>query len=160
MRQPKAIEGARALLFERLVDLDPKAHKEEPRPLRILNKQELKESVRRELGRLLNTRSSTPTPLFGEEELTVLDYGIPDFSSFSAHNADDHRRIETIIKRAISAFEPRLHEVRITVEPFRNSDWSLWVKIDAFLVMDSFTEAVSFPVKMQNKTGQAEVHES
>lgn len=159
MRQPKAIEGARALLFERLVDLDPRAHKEEPHPLRILNKQELKESVRRELGRLLNTRSSTPTPLFGEEELTVLDYGIPDFSSFSAHNADDHRRIETIISRSISAFEPRLQEVRVTAEPLRNSDWSLWIKIDAFLVIDSFTEAVSFPVMIQSKTGRAQVDE-
>lgn len=160
MRQPKAIEGARALLFERLVDLDPKALKEEPRPLRILNKQELKESVRRELERLLNTRSSIPTPLYGEEELTVLDYGIPDFSSFSAHNADDHRRIETIIKRSISAFEPRLQEVQVTVEPFRNSDWSLWVKIDALLVIDSFAEAVSFPVMIHSKTGRAMIDES
>jgi type VI secretion system lysozyme-like protein len=160
MREPKSIEGARALLFERLVDLDPQSLKEEPHPLRLLDRQQLKESVRRELGRLLNTRSSTPTPLFVEQELTVLDYGIPDFSSFSARNADDHRRMEKIIKLSINAFEPRLRDIQVTVEPVTNSTWSLRVGIDAFLVIDSLTEAVSFQVVVQNKSGRAEVHES
>jgi type VI secretion system protein ImpF len=159
MREPKPIEGARALLFERLVDYDPKSLTEESRPFRILNRKELKESVRRELGRLLNTRCSIPTHLLGEEERTVLDYGIPDFSSFSAHNADDHQLIAKIIAQSISAFEPRLHQVRVSVERFRDSDRTLWIIIDGVLVIDSVTEPVSFPVILQSKTGMAEVQE-
>src|SRR5215213_9707523 len=102
----------------------------EPKPIRILNRKELKESVRRELSRLLNTRCSIPSHLLGEEERTVLNYGIPDFSSFSAHNPDDHRRIAAIVAQTVSAFEPRLKQVRVTVERFRDHDRTLWVKID------------------------------
>lgn len=160
MREPKSIEGARALLFERLVDLDPKSLQEELHPLRILNGKELKESVRRELGRLLNTRCSVSTQLHGEEEQTVLEYGIPDFSSFSAQNSDDHQRIAQIVRQAISVFEPRLQQVQVSVERYRDSHRALWVKIDAVLVIDSVIEPVSFPVLLQSKTGTAEVYES
>jgi type VI secretion system protein ImpF len=160
MREPKPIEGGRALLFERLVDEEPKSSPGEPHPLRILDRRELKESVRRELGRLLNTRCSIPTHLLGQEERTVLDYGIPDFSSFSAHNADDHKLIASIIAQTIPVFEPRLQQVRVTVERFRDSDRALWIKIDALLVTESITEAVSFPALINNKTGTAEVYEN
>src|SRR5256885_15454214 len=103
MREPKPIDGARSLIFERLVDLEPKSLLGESQPLRILNKRELKGSVRRELGRLLNTRCSLPAQLLGQEERTVLDYGIPDFSPLSAHNADDHRLIAGIVSQSIPA---------------------------------------------------------
>lgn len=160
MREPKPIVGARALIFERLVDVEPKSSLGEAHPLRILNKRELKESVRRELERLLNTRCSLSTQLLGQEERTVLDYGIPDFSSLSAHNADDHYLIANTISQTVAAFEPRLQQVRVTVERFRESDRALWIKIDAMLVTESITESVSFPVRINNKTGAAEVDEN
>lgn len=160
MREPKPIDGARALIFERLVDLEAKSSPGEQRPLRILDKRELKESVRRELGRLLNTRCSLPSQLLGQEERTVLDYGIPDFSSFSPHNADDHRLIASIIGQTIAAFEPRLQQVRVQVEQFLESERSLRIKIDALLVTETITESVSFPVRINNKTGAAEVYEN
>ncbi|HEY0006426.1 MAG TPA: type VI secretion system baseplate subunit TssE [Pyrinomonadaceae bacterium] len=159
MREPKPIEGARALLFERLMDDDPKSLKEEPHPFRILNKKELKESVRRELERLLNTRCSVPTHLLGDVERTIINYGIPDFSSFSAQNADDQRRLAQIIRETINAFEPRLRQVQVTVEPFQKSNRALWVKIDGVLLIGSVTEPVSFPVLVQHRTGGAEIHE-
>ena len=56
MRDPKPVEGGRALLFERLTDADPRSPMEEARPFRVHEHQELKESVRRELACLLNTR--------------------------------------------------------------------------------------------------------
>ena len=159
MREPKPIDGARSLIFERLVDQEPKSTLGEAQPLRILNRRELKESVRRELGRLLNTRCSIPAELLGREERTVLDYGIPDFSSLSPHSADDHRLIAGIISQTIAAFEPRLQQVRVTVERFHESERTLWIKIDAVLASESITEPVSFPVRINNKTGAAEVEE-
>ena len=74
----------------------PKATEQE-RHLRILNHQQLKASVRRELERLLNTRCSIPLHRLGEEERSVINYGIPDFSSLSPHNADDHALIASIV---------------------------------------------------------------
>src|ERR1044072_4877405 len=58
MRDPKKVEGGRALLFERLAAGDPRAAREGARPFRVHETAALKESVRRELVRLLNTRSS------------------------------------------------------------------------------------------------------
>jgi|ERR1700752_390430 len=157
MAQPKPIIGARALLFDRLVDVpdwDQEQH------LRILNREQLKASVRRELGRLLNTRCSIPLHQFGEEERSVINYGIPDFSSLSPHNADDHVLIASIVGQTIAAFEPRLRHVRVEVEPAFVGESALWLNINAELVVGLFAEPVSFPLTLNSKTGTAEMHDS
>ncbi len=103
MREPKPIAGARALLFDRLVDLHPEIREEE-RPFRILNRNQLKVSIRRELERLLNTRCSLSLERVGEEDRSVVNYGIPDFSSLSPSNADGLRTASaTSLRRGHSA---------------------------------------------------------
>ncbi len=154
MREPRPIEGARALLFEQLVD-DRKLSAEERRRLRVLDREALKESVYRELERLLNTRCSTPMHLLGGEEKTVLNYGIPDFSALSPQSADDQRRLASIIGQTIAAFEPRLRQVRVTMERFLNSENALLVRIDAVLAVASIIEPVSFLIS--SKAGATEV---
>jgi len=158
MADPKPIAGARALLFDRLVDVpDWKQHEEPPR---ILNREQLKASVRCELSRLLNTRCSIPLHRLGEEERSVVNYGIPDFSSLSPHNADDHVLIASIVGQTITAFEPRLRHVRVEVGPASPAESALWLNINAELVVGLFAEPVSFPVTLNNKSGTAEMHDS
>jgi type VI secretion system lysozyme-like protein len=159
MRDPKPVEGGRALLFERLVDREPRSREEEAQPLRVHDVGELKESVRRELARLLNTRCSVPSHLLGAQERTVLDYGIPDFSSLSAQSGDDQNRLARIIAQAITAFEPRLRDVQVLVERLRANDRALLLRINAVLAVGMLAEPVSFPVLVRTKTGEAEVHE-
>lgn len=142
-------EGARALLFDRLVDLDPGVP-EEPRPLRTLNRQELRASVRREVEWLLNTRSPIPAHLLEAWERTVIDYGIPDLAEFSAHRGDDQKRLARLLTQTISAFEPRLRRVRVAVEPLMDTHRGWLVRLDAFLVVESVTEPVSFPVVIKD----------
>ncbi len=158
MREPKPITGARALLFDRLAAPHTEAAEAE-RPFRVLNREQLKASVRRELERLLNTRCSLPLHGVTEEERSVVNYGIPDFSSLSAHSADDHQLIASIISRTITAFEPRLRQIHVSVEQIPNSHWALGVNISAVLVVNSFTEPVSFVAALNHKGG-AEVHDS
>jgi type VI secretion system protein ImpF len=155
MLDSKPITGARALLFDRLVDVSP--DKEHEQPLRILNREQLKASVRRELERLLNTRCSIPLHRLGEEERSVVNYGIPDFSSLSPRNADDHALIASIVAQTIAAFEPRLRQVRVEVEPVFGAESALWLNINAELVVGVFAEPVSFPVLLNGKTGTAEI---
>ena len=157
MTQPKPIAGARALLFDRLVD---SADWEDEQHLRILNQNQLRASVRRELGRLLNTRCSIPLHRLGEEERSVINYGIPDFSSLSPHNADDHALIASIVGQTITAFEPRLRQVRVEVGPARGADSALWLYISAELAVGMFAEPVSFPVTLNSKNGTAHLHDS
>lgn len=158
MAQPKPITGARALLFDRLVDVPD--WEEQERPLRILNREQLKASVRRELERLLNTRCSIPLHQLGAEERSVVNYGIPDFSSLSPHNADDHALIASIVGQTITAFEPRLRQVRVEVGPVFSAGSTLWLNINAELAVGLFSEPVSFPVTLNSKTGTAELHDS
>ena len=159
MGEPKPIAGARALLFDRLVDL-PSGSDERERALRIMNREQLKASVQRELGRLLNTRCSLPLHRLVEEERSVINYGIPDFSSLSPQSADDRALIASIVGHTITAFEPRLRQVNVAVSEIENAESSLWLNIKAVLVVGVFAEPVSFPVLLNSKNGVAELHDS
>ena len=153
MIEPKIRSGARALLFDRLVDLEPQSQKE-VRPLRVLDKKGLKDSVRRELGRLLNTRRPIPLapPL---EERTVINYGIPDFSSLSAQSDNDRRRLEHWMQEAIRNYEPRLVNVKVTVEPVEKSERTVTARIDADLQLETVREPVAFTVLVKRDAGRS-----
>jgi type VI secretion system protein ImpF len=161
--------GARALLFERLVDEEP--NRKEEQPFRVLSKRKLWESVRRELGQLLNTRCPVLLPLIGEEERTVINYGIPDFTALSPHSSVDRQLIAAIIGQTITAYEPRLRNVRVSVENFDEHERTLRITVDADLITDSViemhsypessssAEPVSFPIILNNRSGVLEVYE-
>lgn len=145
-----------APLFDRLVDHDPRT-REERRPRRTLDKEELRASVRRELERLLNTRSSLPALALQGRELTAIDYGMPDFSAYSAAAPEDQELLAATVARVVSAFEPRLQEVRVSVQRYENQRQALWLGIEAQLVMGEVSEPVSFPTVLGLKTGEAKV---
>jgi type VI secretion system protein ImpF len=171
MSEPHITGGARALLFERLVDLEPD-RKEEAQPFRVLTGQELWKSVSRELGQLLNSRCPVPLQLLGEEERTVINYGIPDFTSLSPQSSVDRDLIANIIGQTIMAFEPRLRNVRVTVEPFDDDERSLQLVVEADLVTDQVVEIsshthlgtsvepITFPMVLNRRTGIMELYEN
>lgn len=70
-------------------------------------------SVLRELRRLLNSRSRLTLDDFLDAPLTVLDYGIPDYSARSAQSEADRRLIAAAIERAVEAFEPRVADIEV-----------------------------------------------
>jgi type VI secretion system protein ImpF len=128
--------------------------------------------VRRELGRLLNSRCSVPLHRIGEEERTVINYGIPDFSSLSPESSDDRKLLASIIGQTIAAFEPRLRNVRVNAEYFADADdRRLHILVEADLVTDKVieirsypetgttAEPVSFPLVMNSRTGIMELYE-
>ncbi|MET0398949.1 MAG: type VI secretion system baseplate subunit TssE [Longimicrobiaceae bacterium] len=149
MRQPRHTRGARAPLFDRLVDLDPLS-KTEAEPLRVLDRDGLLASVRREVGRLLNTRCTLTLEELEGRERTVLEYGLPDFSHLHTRDPRAHEALAERIRETVTAYEPRLRQVRIAVEPLRNSQRELLVRVDALLVIGDVTEAVSFPVAIED----------
>ena len=146
-----------APLFDRLVDREPHVPAE-PRPLRTLDPRGLRESVRRELERMLNTRSSLPVDrLVERDELTVLEYGIPDLSAYSAADEGDQRLLAGVVARAVTAFEPRLRQVSVTFERLEDGQRALRLRIDAQLVANEVAEPVSFPTLFGLKSGTVEV---
>jgi type VI secretion system lysozyme-like protein len=136
-------EGSPALLFERLVDDQPHVPSE-PQPLRVLTKEQLVASIRHELLRLLNTRTSTfEKPPYG---WTVLDYGLPDFSAMYPADARERDVLSKRIATAIMSYEPRLHNVRVTAAVEAGSEKGLEIRIEGMLVWGNVTEPVSFPL--------------
>ncbi len=152
MREPKRTRGARVPLFDRLVDLDPRSGVE-AEPLRVLDRDGLLESVRREVGLLLNTRCALTLEELAGRERTALEYGLPDFSHLHTRDPRAHDALADRIRETVAAYEPRLRQVRITVEPLRNSQRELLARVDALLVVGDVTEAVSFPVAIEDAFG-------
>ncbi|MGA7811348.1 type VI secretion system baseplate subunit TssE [Caballeronia sp.] len=74
----------------------------------------LRQSVARELSRLLNARSRLTMEAFAQSDGTVIDYGVPDFSERSLRSGPDRDAIAAAIRHAITLFEPRLVNVTVT----------------------------------------------
>jgi type VI secretion system protein ImpF len=144
-------------LFDRLVDRDRFLHRE-LRPMRTLDRRGVKESVRRELEQLFNTRCPIPAHRLAGRLRSVIDYGIPDFSTFSARNQDDWPRLAAILRNAIEVYEPRLAQVQVEVKPLKGEDFILVAHIEAVLITENVPEPVSFTTTLQTKEGKAEVH--
>jgi type VI secretion system protein ImpF len=77
----------------------------------------LKETVRRDLESLLNTRRSSNEeyeeyPLLSE---SVRNFGIPDFSTHELRQRGRGERVASSIAEAIRIYEPRLYNVSVTV---------------------------------------------
>jgi type VI secretion system lysozyme-like protein len=102
-------------LFERLADDAPfDAHERtDAVAARSLDAQSLRESVRAELLRLLNTRRGRSRL----DAADVLHYGLPDWSALSGARAGDRSALEREVAQAIRAFEPRLAAPRVTIAP-------------------------------------------
>jgi type VI secretion system protein ImpF len=143
VREPRRTGGARAPLFDRLVDLDPHAA-EEAEPLRVLDRAGLRASVRRELERLLNTRCPWPEAALAGRPRTVLEYGMPDFSHLYARGPAARGEIAAMVERTVAAYEPRLRRPRVVVEEDAGSERRLTVRIEGVLVVGEVQEAVSF----------------
>jgi len=156
MSDPRVIDGAPALLFERLIDLDPK-RPTDARPFRILTPDEMKASIRRELERLLDTRRAigveASLPREEEEEMTVLDYGIPDFTTLSPGSVFDRRKLAEAIRRAVAAFEPRLLGATVRVEAHHRKN-TVQIYVEGMMRFGDVMEPVSFPVAMNLKTAE------
>ena len=119
----------------------------------------LKESVRRDLEWLLNTRRNpTPVPDNCEQlNTSVFQYGLPDLTSFGLNSAKDRNSLLTILYSTVAAFEPRLQDVRVTFEENASHSRILRFTIHATLRTDPAPERVSFDTVLQLNSGQYQV---
>jgi len=73
----------------------------------------LQASIANEIASLLNTRSSLTMAEFLKCQGTVLDFGIPDFSSLSCRSTEDLATVSQAVQHAIALFEPRLSHTQV-----------------------------------------------
>ncbi|WP_271407774.1 type VI secretion system baseplate subunit TssE [Pseudomonas sp. Q1-7] len=90
------------------------------------DREALAESVRAELTRLLNTRRGSTR---SGRPLTLLDYGIADWSALQARRGDDRRQLLREIRAAVQHFEPRLQLTDVDVEPIPGQPQRLCIRL-------------------------------
>lgn len=134
-------------LFDRLLAADPDA----PEGLiQTCSVEQLRDTVARDLERLLNARSALlsihadPSSLGPQARSSVMCFGVPDFAGRVLASSEDQRFIAGSLARAIEAHEPRLKQVAVD---FRQDDApgrALQFTIRATLVVRPARASVSF----------------
>ncbi len=100
-----------------------------------------------------------PADWFEQLPRSVYYYGIPDITSLSRDSAESRLVLLRDVQEAISTFEPRLTDVRISVvetdgEQFRRE---LRFHIEATLRMDPTPEQVVFDTVLNFASGEYDV---
>lgn len=137
-------DAGRVPLFDRLVD-EHRHQRSEPRPRRSLDREELRESVRRELTRLLATRCPVSGDVALARRRSTIDYGLPDLEIGGRSLVkEDRLRIARLLRQTIEAFEPRLQRVEVEVLERQDGGARLVVAIRAMLVTERVRESLNF----------------
>ena len=145
-------------VFDRLVDSEPRNGREAPLT-HARSVHQLKESVRRDLEWLLNTRlvAILPDERLREVNRSAYVYGLPDFTAYSLSNPDDQNKLIRHLQAAIKLFEPRLGKVRVAPMDGLAATRTLRFRIEAMLLMDPAPEHISFDTVLQLSSGEYEV---
>ena len=93
-------------------------------------------SVATHLGKMLSTRAGSVQ--------TLPDYGLPDFNDMrcSLHESLSQSRLQ--IESFIQAYEPRLANVQVRVQPRDRDPLALAFAIEALLIVNGITQPVAF----------------
>jgi type VI secretion system protein ImpF len=146
-------------ILDRLIDERPDVSSE-PAGGRLQNVEQLRGAVARDLQALLNTRREgidDGTGEDGELARSVINYGLPDFTSLSVNGMTDRRFIVQSLEEAIARFEPRLEQVAVKLENPRAHDHRFRFRIDALLRVEPALEPVVFDAVLELNTHQYRV---
>lgn len=147
-------------LLDRLIDLDPAVSTDAVKS-RSVSLRELKQSVRRDLEWLLNTRCHGDVDVDESSEVrrSVAFYGLPDIMGMSPKSPQEQKRLTKALETAIKYFEPRFLNPKVTLEPVGNIDRQLRFRIEASLDIEPSPEPVVFDTVLQTGSGEFSVTE-
>ena len=147
-----------ASMLDRLIDDNPGGGDGPRSETQVLR--ELKQSLRRDLENLLNTRQravSFPNDL-EELEASLVNYGIPDVIGSGLAGGEARAEFLRTVEAIVRQFEPRFRRVEATL--LQNADpldRTLRFRINAELDADPAPEPVTFDSALQPVTGDVEV---
>jgi type VI secretion system protein ImpF len=147
-------------VLDRLLDYEPETS-HEPLASRSKSLRQVKQSVKRDLEQLLNTRQSGDwlPPELEELNRSLAAYGLPDFSAVSIKSPAEQSRLRRALETAIALFEPRLQDINVTLLPLGDLQRSLHFRIDASLRVEPAPEPVTFDALLQLSSGAYLVRE-
>ena len=152
----------RPSILDRLFDDEPhikvEAEKERHQQIR-----ELRQSVRRDLESLLNTRYRMvePSAEFSELEISLLNYGLPDLATVNITDGTKKKEFTRNLERILKEYEPRFKTVKVTyIENQDKADRTLNFRVNATLYADPAPEIVVFDSILEPVSRSVNVEES
>lgn len=118
-----------------------------------------KEALKRDLEWLLNTRQP-PIEALADYELaraSTVNYGLPDISAMGLNSASDNRRLRQAVETCLRNYEPRLTDVRVTLEKSDAAERRLRFHIEGSMKLDPAPEEISFDTVLELSSGEYKV---
>lgn len=159
MARPSLTQPLVPSILDRLIDTEP-GKVAEGHGSRTQMLKELRESVRRDLQNLLNTRSPSLSLSGYGAVLThsIINYGIPDFAGADLSSAEDKEKFRVLIEAVIKRYEARFKSVQVKiVEGDGETDRALRFRIDALLNVEPAVKPVVFDSSLEPVTRTIEV---
>ncbi|OJW53364.1 MAG: hypothetical protein BGO67_01275 [Alphaproteobacteria bacterium 41-28] len=152
VKQNKINKGVLAPLFDRIVDDRSGVGV----TYQLLNAEELKDSIIREVSTILNTRCTVRKVIYEDYLETIPFFGLPDFfgmgdfSYLQGDNSQEWPTVARFIETAIRSAEPRLQNVFVNVEGYDNLEQALSVTVTASIKESKLVKEIHFPLVLQN----------
>ena len=118
-----------------------------------------RDALKRDLEWLLNTRKPPLKELTAHTVArdTVINFGLPDISALGLSSSTDQRSLRTAIEGCLKVFEPRLSDVRMTLESSDTTDRRLRFHIEANMKLDPAPEEIAFDTVLELASGEYKV---
>lgn len=118
-----------------------------------------REALKRDLEWLLNTRQPPIPELadYPQAKASIINFGLPDITSLGLSSASDHGRLRKAIETCLRNFEPRLMDVRVTLEGADTLDRRLRFHIEGNMKLDPAPEEISFDTVLELSSGEYKV---
>lgn len=136
----------RPSILDRLMDDEPHIQIEQDKN-RNQYLRELRNSVKRDLESLLNTRFRMQSPPDDLKEVgfSILNYGLPDLATVNIADIEKKRAFTKNLEKTLRTFEPRFKSVKVIhIDNKDNTDRTLRFRIDATLHADPAPELIIF----------------
>lgn len=140
-----------ASILDRLID-DAPDERDSKESRYGLSLRQLRANVRRDLQNLLNSKMRWHTwPEYYEElDKSLLNYGLPDFSTMAVSTLEGREALCAHVEETIRRFEPRFLEVQVTVpDKELPEDRIIKLRINALLYADPEPEPITFDSEIE-----------
>ena len=152
----------RPSVLDRLIDDEPQVNVEAEKD-RSHQLRELRQSVRRDLENLLNTRfrMMSPAAKFEELGISLLNYGLPDLATVNITDNEKQKAFTRNLERILKEYEPRFKTVKVTYyDGTEKTDRTLRFRVNATLYADPAPEVVVFDSVLEPVSRTVNVEES
>lgn len=162
MAQVNKKRDLRPSIMDRLIDNEP-GNRVEVDSGQHQKLKDLRQSVRRDLENLFNTRIRLiePDDKFHHLKRSILNYGLPDLATVNLTNIERRREFVQEMERLLLEFEPRFKSVNVVyVENTNRTERMLRFRIDGTLYADPSPEVVVFDSVLEPVSRNVSVEES